>query len=93
MADTKPGDADGGAEEALADGKLLARIELTRSDLAIVYTSAETAKVAAQILPSLGDSLPADATGTIRSARTWTGFQVWTQPEPPHNRPTSRRRR
>jgi hypothetical protein len=89
----KPGDVENGAEEALADGKLLARIELTRSALTMVYTSAETARTAAQILPFLADNLPEDASGTIRSARTWSGFQAWTLPTPPRTRPTARRHR
>ncbi len=86
-------EANSEAEEALADGKLLARIDLTRTELAVVYTAAENAKTAAQILPFLADNLPDDATGTIRSARTWSGFQAWTLPAPPRSRPASHRRR
>jgi len=82
-----------GTVAAPPDGKLLARMEFSRGDISIVYLSAETARTAAQILPSLGDNLPEDATGTIRSARTWSGFQAWTLPALVRREPPPRHRR
>ncbi len=82
-----------GTVAAPPGGKSLARVEFSRGGISIVYVSAETARTASQILPSLGDSLPEDATGTIRSARTWSGFQAWTLPPLVRREPTLRHRR
>lgn len=81
------------AATELPDGKPVARMELTRSGITVTYWSADTARIAAQMLPPLGDNLPADAVGAISSARTWSGVQSWTLPEPAHGRPTPHRRR
>ena len=91
--DTQSQDADDESNAAAPEGKLLARIEMTPGQMTILYPSAETASAAAQILPSLGDNLPPDATGTIRSARTWSGFQAWTLHAPVHSKPAPRRHR
>ena len=88
---TEPAEAFAGT--ALPDGRLLARMQLSRSGVTVTYPSVDTAKTAAQILPPLGDNLPADATGAIRSTRTWNGVQAWISPEPARTKPAPRHRR
>ena len=52
--------------------------QLSQSGYTLQYGSAKTAAFAASLLPTLGDSMPAEPSGPMQSERAWGGPQVWT---------------